>query len=599
MNPSERNYAAHELELLAIVDTIRAWRSYLYGRKFTIFSDHHPLRYLQTQSHLSPRQVRWVERLVDFDFQFVPLKGKSNRVADALSRQTQETAPKDEYGKEVLGDLLRRTTFQTNSISTVATDPSLVGTLAHCYKEDPEFNGTYENPRTPFTKEDELLYFKGRLCIPKGSIRNNLLHDNHATPIAGHLGVNKTYLRIRPHYYWKGMRQTIEEFVNACVICQSTKAPNHKPFGLLQPLDPPKSKWTHITMDFIIPLPETPRKNVGILNVVDRLSKMIRLIPVPPNADAFCIAKLFRDHIYRHHGLPQVIVSDRDSIFMSKFWKSLFQLLGTKLSPSSAYHPQTDGQTEIVNRKVEEMIRAFANYDKSNWDENLVDFEVAYNSSVHSTTMFTPFFLNYGIHPRTIPLQTLSSDNPSATSFLTAIQKSVKYAQENIRKSNESAAKYANRRRIPHKFAVGDLVWLSTKNLSLEDGSGNRKLHPKFCGPFEITAKVNEVTIRLNLSQSMKDRRIHNAFHVSLLRPFVKDEFNRTPPPPPPLQFEDSHKEFEVESIVAQRKHRGKTQYLVKWKGYPDHENTWLCTQDLENCQEILQEFIASRRCSN
>ena len=231
----------------------------------------------------------------------------------------------------------------------------------------------------------------------------------------------------------------------------------------------------------------------------------------------------FLESRYRNHGLPQVIISDRDSIFMSRFWSSLFKLLGTKISPSSAYHPQTDGQTEIVNRKVEEMIRAFANFDKRNWDENIIDLEVAYNSSVHSTTMFTPFFLNYGIHPKTIPLQTLSSNNPSVSQFITNIQNSIKFAQENIRKSNESAAAYANRRRIPHKFAVGDLVWLSTKNLSLEDGSGNRKLHPKFCGLFKITHRINEVTFRLDLSEPMKARKIQNASHVSLLRPFTHD----------------------------------------------------------------------------
>ena len=135
-------------------------------------------------------------------------------------------------------------------------------------------------------------------------------------------------------------------------------------------------------MDFIMPLPKTCRNHVGLLNVVDRLSKMIRLIPLPPDADAPCVAKLFRENVYRHHGLPQVIISDRDSIFMGKFWKSLFNLLKTRISPSSAYHPQTDGQTQIVNRKVEEMIRALSYYNKYNWDENLFEFEVAYNSSL-------------------------------------------------------------------------------------------------------------------------------------------------------------------------------------------------------------------------
>ncbi len=144
-------------------------------------------------------------------------------------------------------------------------------------------------------------------------------------------------------------------------------------------------------MDFITPLPPTRQNNVGILNVVDKLSKTIRLIPIPQNADAVTVAKLFKDHLYRIHGLPQKIISDRDIFFRSKFRKTLFKLLGTKIAPSTAYHPQTDGQTEIANSKVEEMMRAFPNFRKDDSDEHLVDFEVAYNSSIHSTTLYSPF----------------------------------------------------------------------------------------------------------------------------------------------------------------------------------------------------------------
>ena len=597
LNPAERNYSPHELELLAIVDTLRAWRPYLHGRKFIVHTDHQPLRYLQTQEHLSSRQVRWLERMVEFDFKIVPIRGHSNKVADGLSRMAQDVPSKEEHNKEILQKVLTKATTEINAISTVTRNPRILEELAQEYNKDPEFRSMFRNPSGYFTKKDSLLYYRNRLCVPRGNFRKNLLHDYHTVPITGHLGSRKTYLRLQPDYYWKGLKATIEKFVASCSTCQETKSQNHRPFGYLKPLQPPESKWTDVTMDFITPLPKTPRNHTGLLNVVDRLSKMIRLIPIPPKVDAPLVAKLFKDHVYRHHGLPQVIISDRDPIFMSKFWDTLFKLLNTKITPSSAYHPQTDGQTEIVNRKVEEMIRAFSKFDKTNWDENIVDFEVAYNSSVHSTTLFTPFFLNYGIHPRTIPIQTLSSNIPAVGSFIKNTQKNIRFAQENIRKSNEAAARYANKRRSPHQFKINDEVWLSTKNLSLEDGSGNRKLHPKYCGPFKITEKINDVTFRLDLSKPMLKRGVHNAFHVNLFRPFVPDEFDRHPKPPPPLQFEDSHKEFEVESILSHRKYRGQSQYLVKWKGYPDHENTWLYTKDLKNCQELLQEYNASRRC--
>ena len=272
----------------------------------------------------------------------------------------------------------------------------------------------------------------------------------------------------------------------------------------------------------------------------------------------------------------------------------MFKSLGTKIAPSTAFHPQTDGQTEIANRKVEEMIRAFANFRKDNWDEHLVDFEVAYNSAIHSTTLYSPFFLNYGISPRTVPLQTLSSNNPSVSKFLEDIQKTTKFAHENIQKQNIRMAEYANKSRLPHDFAVNDKVWLSTKNLSLEEGSGSRKLHPKFCGPFTIKEKINNVTFRLEISAPMKARRIHDAFHVSLLKPFAEDPFQRDPQPEPAITITDGHDEYEVEQILAHRKRRGKTQYLVKWKGYADHENTWQSAKDLENAEDILQEYSAT-----
>ena len=300
------------------------------------------------------------------------------------------------------------------------------------------------------------MYFKERLCVPKGNYRLKLLHDNHEIPISGHLGKNKTIQRIIKDYYWKDMRKTITDYVRSCEVCQKVKSINHKPFGLLQPLEPPTSKWTHITMDFVKPLPKSKSGNTGIFAIVDRLSKMLRIISFKEDPTALEAAKLFFENIYRHHGLPSVIISDRDPVFMGTFWKSLFSMLQTKITPSSAYHPQTDGQTEIMNRKIEEMIRSFTNYDKSNWDEYLIEFEVAYNSSVHATTTFTPFYLNYGHHPRTLPIETVSSQNPSAESFISKIQKTTQIAVQEISKSNEKMSKYANKKRLqaPFKFCL-------------------------------------------------------------------------------------------------------------------------------------------------
>ena len=599
LNQSEQNYAAHDLELLGIYDTIRMWRCYLHGRKFTIHTDHHPLRYLETQEFLSPRQVRWLEKLAQYDFTIAPIKGKSNQVADGLSRQKFPGKEDSNYGRELLGKLMQKTTLVA-ALSILEPGSDLSNKLIEGYKEDPEFRDIYENPSDPYEIKDGLLYRQSKLCIPRGEVRKSILHDYHSTPSSGHLGESKTRNRIYPLYYWKGLRNSVHEFVKTCRTCQQTKSRNHKPYGFLQPIDPPNTKWQVLTMDFIAPLPKTKQGFSGIMTIVCKLSKMIRLIPIKHNMSAPEIAAKFKEVIYRNHGLPKKIISDRDPIFMSKFWQTLFKSLGTKLAPSTAYHPQTDGQSEIANRKVEEMIRAFANFSKDNWDEHLVDFEVAYNSATNSTTLCSPFYINYGLHPRIVPVEALATSNPSVKEFLKNMQEVSKFAFDRIKQQNEKMAAYANKFRKQHVFKVNDKVLLSTKNLSLEDGSGSRKLNPKFCGPFKIIEQVTNVSFRLELSEPMKAKGIHNTFHVSLLKPFYEDKFDRYDHPLPPINIEDGVEFFEVEAILASRTRRGKQEYLIKWKGYPDSDNQWYPREDLaQDIPEQLEAFEASRRRSS
>ena len=216
------------------------------------------------------------------------------------------------------------------------------------------------------------------------------------------------------------MSTTVQLYLNSCNECQRTKSKTTKPQGLLQPLKPPEQKWSSITMDFITPLQKTQSGHSAILVVVDRLSKQLHFIPTTKDVNAQETAKLFKDHIYQHHGIQGTIISDRDKIFTGMFWKELFRLLGTKLRPSSAYQPQTDGQTEVMNKKLEEMIRAFFNYDHDNWTDHLVEFQVAYNSSVNATPSLPNFSslmdMNLALHLlRTLPPRILPPPRTSKT----------------------------------------------------------------------------------------------------------------------------------------------------------------------------------------
>ena len=325
LNNAEQNYAAHERELLAIVDTLKWWRVYLHGIFFTVHTDHYPLRYLETQDHLSPRQVRWLERLVSFDFKIIPISGKSNTVADALSRKPQDVPSVDHRSKTLLQEIITNTSIESNALSTITVDPSDLVGLAQDYERDDTFRAQYKEPKEPYERHGKLLLRNQKICVPEGQFKVKLLHDYHCTPNTGHLGIAKTINRISP----KGLRSDVLRYVRSCQ-CQRAKATNQKPAGLLQPLEPPETKWTQVTMDFITPLPTSSKGNNGVLTVVDRLSKMIRITATQPDIDAPTTAQLYKDNVYRHHGIPEKIICDRDSIFMSKFWKTLFQMLGTK-----------------------------------------------------------------------------------------------------------------------------------------------------------------------------------------------------------------------------------------------------------------------------
>jgi len=198
-------------------------------------------------------------------------------------------------------------------------------------------------------------------------------------------------------------------------------------------------RWASVSMDFISPLPKTSRGHTGLLVVVDRLSKMIRLASTEPNASAPHMAQLFYEHMYRSFGLPKRIISNRDPVSMSKFWRALMDKMDVRLRPSAAYYPQTDEQTEIMNKKVEELLRCFVDHIQATWDLLLTDVEVAYNQSTHSVTTYTPFYMVYGFKPRTVPFVVLRTTNdkvPAAAYWLSSQHAAHQTATDAIRRAN-------------------------------------------------------------------------------------------------------------------------------------------------------------------
>jgi hypothetical protein len=310
------------------------------------------------------------------------------------------------------------------------------------------------------------------------------------------------------------------------------------------------------------------------------------------------VAKIFFSTIFKNHGLPQVIISDRDAKFTSRFWKTLFEQVGTKLALSTAFHPQTDGQTERMNRTLEEMLRAYASYKQNNWDEYLPAAEFAYNNSKQPSTGYTPFELDCGQHPNT-PSSLAAKKNtqvPAADDFMNHWNMMIQIAKDTLMIAQERQVKYANQNRRFEEYKVGDKVLLSTRHITtpIDKNRPTKKLSPKYMGPYTIIAEVSMTAFKLDLPENLK---IHPVFHVSLLKHYQKtsDDFNRPIPPSATIIPGIEEKEYEVENILDKKLVRTKTHYLVKWKGYPLHDATWEPVEHLKNAGKKVKEFELTR----
>jgi hypothetical protein len=355
-------------------------------------------------------------------------------------------------------------------------------------------------------------------------------------------------------------------------------------------------------MDLITQLPPTPSGHDAIFVVVDKSSKMIHCLPTTTTVTAPGLASLFFREIVRHHGIPTSIISDRDPRFTSSFWSELWKKLGTKLAMSTAYHPQTDGQTERANRTIEDILRAYVNTQQNDWDQHLTAVEIAYNNSKQTSTGFSPFYLNYGQHPSfPLSLITHSNDevqNAAVEELLEGLMKDLLIAEENVKKAQDNQQRHANQHRSDRQYDVGQKVWLSTADLRLRM-TITPKLTQRWIGPFTIKRKLSPLNYELDLPSSFS---IHPVFHISKLRLHREserfDSHRPSPPARPPPEIIEQEEEYEVEAIRNHRQRRwhGRMykQYLVKWKGYPEWENTWEWEDTLNNSAEIVQQYLQS-----
>lgn len=347
LSPKLLSKSAYEKELMALVLAIQHWRPYLLGRRFVIRTDQRSLHHLLSQPLQTHAQQNWAAKLLGYDFDVVYKEENLNRAADALSCR-------DEDGEMAAISLPKWADWSLLQ-QEVRADPVLLKIVQSLETGQP-------GPKY-YTLVHGILFYKGRLVIPALSDWiPKLLVEFHSTQMGGHSGAFHTYRRLASNVYWPGMMRMVTQFVAACEVCQRHKYETKSPAGLLFPLPIPSLVWEDISLDFISGLPCSGGVDC-VLVVVDRFSKYGHFLALRHPFTARTLAKLFTREVVRLHGIPGSIVSDRDPIFLSSFWRELFRLAGTTLKMSSAYHPETDGQTEVLNRCLETFLDRDHNLD--------------------------------------------------------------------------------------------------------------------------------------------------------------------------------------------------------------------------------------------
>jgi len=544
--PAERNYDVHDRELAGIIFGFKCGCPLFLGARHPVrvLTDHKNLQYFREPQKVTGRQARWIKFLQDFDYTLEHIAGTTNTIADLLSRRK-------DLNKGVDSDLPR------------------IPLPDHLFSFPP--------PTDTFVVNKTFL-------ADNPTTRREVLRDLHDAPMAGHPGIANTWELVREHYEGPRLRQFVEQYVKGCARCQESKTNVHRLKAPLQRFDMPieEGPFQYVSMDLITDLPKSQGFD-SVLTIVDQgCSKAAKFIPCNKTIDGPGVANKYLKHLVPWFGLPKRIISDRDPRFTSAFAREMCKALGIQQNLSTAFHPRTDGQTERMNAWLEQYLRPWTASQPASWSKILPIAEFAHNSWRHDVTRKSPHELLFGIKPQVI-LKHLESPTPAAETRLQLLEESRQTAQKLLthvqnRKDERKAT----------EMSVGDLVWLEGWNLSI---TGNKKLLPKWYGPFPITKKIGTVAYQLQLPISMK---IHDVFHVDLLLPYKETEAYGTPfTRPPPII--DNEEEYEIEAILdSRRKGRGRQlQYLVHWKGYPHADDSWIAAKDL-HAPELLEDFTLS-----
>ena len=454
MNPAECNYEIYDKKLLTIINAFELWKLELEGieKPVQVVTDHKNLENFISNKLLSRRQTRWSEFLSRFNFEIIYRPGSMNNKADAFTRRSGDVPKKKDNRRQFQWQtVLKKKNLKIQQLILAINDDELspitgssfptpsdsetndefsvtindaIGTV---YAEDERtqffFNALNTGQRTlkrfPLSKAsvtDGRIFFRDKLFVPDvGQLKLRLIKKSHDDPAAGHPGKAKTYEILSRYYYWPGIINDVKRFVKNCYGCRKSKNSRDKYHGALKPLPVPDRRWSHISIDFIVDLPVNRdlwgKDCINIMVIIDRLSKMVKCIFMD-GITAKDAAKAFYTYIWKNHGLPNSIISDRGRTFVNYFWDQLTTRLGIKTDLSTAYHPETDGQTEILNSIFEQYLKTYVTFLQNDWASLLPSAEFAINNHVSEITQCTSFLINSGQHLKMGLEPDLSSTSP-------------------------------------------------------------------------------------------------------------------------------------------------------------------------------------------
>ncbi|CAA7028702.1 unnamed protein product [Microthlaspi erraticum] len=491
---SERNRPTHDLELGAVIFALKIWRSYLLGETVQVFTDHKSLQHIFTQPMMNARQTRWVEFLADYQVSINYHPGKANLVADALSRRRYDSAVERDV-ESLVGEIstLRLCAISQEPLGLEAVDQAdLLSRIRVAQQSDQSLlDATRVTGSEYEVSANGTILVRGRVCVPKDvELRHQILGEAHASKFSIHPGATKMYHDLKRA---SGSGWSFAEFTHS------------------------EWKWDRITMDFVVGLPVS-RTFDAIWVIVDRLTKSAHFLAIKKTDGAAVLARKFVREIVRLHGVPASIVSDRDPRFTSEFWRAFQAEMGTKVHLSTAYHPQTDGQSERTIQTLEDLLRMCVLDWGGHWADHLSLVEFAYNNSFQASIGMAPFEALYGRPCRTPLCWTQVGERSMyGATYVQETTEKVRVVRLNMKEAQDRQKSYADRRRRELEFQVGDRVYLKMAMLRGPNRSiAENKLSPRFMGPFPVVERVGPLAYRLELPEIMKA--FHKVFHVSMLR---------------------------------------------------------------------------------